>query len=111
NSGYQAASGTVDVVDSDVTVEVMLNITGAPVNLSDGVRVYPNPFGPQLTLEGVAHVRRVEVISLIGQRVLLMESNGGETLTLPTDHLQPGVYMIRLTGEHGMQSLIKVVKQ
>jgi len=111
NSGYQAASGTVDVVDSDVTVEVMLNITGAPVNLSDGVRVYPNPFGPQLTLEGVAHVRQVEVISLIGQRVLLMESHGGETLTLPTDHLQPGVYMIRLTGEHGMQSLIKVVKQ
>jgi hypothetical protein len=51
------------------------------------------------------------VISLIGQQVMLVESTGEQTMTLPTDGLLPGVYLIRLTGQQGMQSLIKVVKQ
>lgn len=109
--GFRAAEGTMNFTATDVTVNVMLGPLGAPVDQSEGVRVYPNPFGPQLTLENVAHVRRVEVISLIGQQVMLVESNGDQTLNLPTNDLLPGVYMIRLTGQQGMQSLIKVVKQ
>jgi hypothetical protein len=110
-NGFKTAKGTVNVEDIDVTVNVMLNPTGTQVNLSDEVRLYPNPFSSLLTLEGVAHVRQVEVVNLIGQRMMLMESNGEQTLTLHTENLQAGVYLIRLTGEDGSQSIVKVVKQ
>ncbi|HCY00259.1 MAG TPA: hypothetical protein DG754_08995, partial [Bacteroidales bacterium] len=36
---------------------------------------------------------------------------GEQTLTLHTENLQAGVYLIRLTGEDGSQSIVKVVKQ
>ncbi|MDD2197957.1 MAG: T9SS type A sorting domain-containing protein, partial [Bacteroidales bacterium] len=111
-NGFKTAKGTVNVEDIDVTVNVMLNpTTGTPVSLSEEVRVYPNPFSSQLMLEGVAHVRQVEVINLIGQRMMLMEHNGNQTLTLPTENLQAGVYLIRLTGEDGLQLITRVIKQ
>jgi len=111
-NGFKTAKGTVNVEDIDVTVNVMLNpTTGTPVSLSEEVRVYPNPFSSQLMLEGVAHVRQVEVINLIGQQMMLMEHNGNQTLTLPTENLQAGVYLIRLTGEDGLQLITRVIKQ
>ncbi|MDD2197466.1 MAG: C25 family cysteine peptidase [Bacteroidales bacterium] len=85
--------------------------SGVPQSMSDQVRVYPNPFSTQLTLEGVAEIHRVEVMNLIGQQVMQIENNGEQILILSTDNLQPGVYLIRLTGVDDLQSIVKVVKQ
>jgi hypothetical protein len=110
-AGYNPVEGTVDVVNSDVTEPVTMVITSAGVSLADRVQAYPNPFGAQLTLEGTERVARVEVISLVGQRVLVQANAGEGTLELPTEALQPGVYLIRLTDLSGNVNTLKVVKK
>jgi hypothetical protein len=110
-AGYNPVEGTVDVVNSDVTEPVTMVITSAGVSMLDRVQAYPNPFGAQLTLEGTERVARVEVISLVGQRMLVQANAGEGTLELPTEALQPGVYLIRLTDLSGNVSTLKVVKK
>ena len=111
HTGYETVNGTVDVVDADVAETVTMVATGAGVSLLDRVQAYPNPFGAQLTLEGTERVARVEVISLVGQRVLVQANAGEGTLELPTEALQPGVYLIRLTDLSGNVNTLKVVKK
>ncbi|MDY0348864.1 MAG: T9SS type A sorting domain-containing protein, partial [Tenuifilaceae bacterium] len=74
-------------------------------------QVYPNPFSSQLTLEGVSHVHQVEVINLLGQRMMLKQNNGSQTMSLPTNDLETGVYLVRLTDLQGTQTIVKVVKE
>ncbi|HZJ74767.1 MAG TPA: GEVED domain-containing protein, partial [Perlabentimonas sp.] len=112
HNDFKMVKGTVNVNEIDVTVNVTLDpITGAPVNLSQGVQVYPNPFSSQLTLEGVSHVHQVEVINLLGQRMMLKQNNGSQTMSLPTNDLETGVYLVRLTDLQGTQTIVKVVKE
>lgn len=112
HSDFNVINGTVNVNDIDVTENVTMDSKmGAPVNLSQGVRVYPNPFSSQLTLEGVSHVQQVEVINLLGQRMMLKQNRGSQTMFLPTHNLVTGGYLIRLTDLQGMQTIVKVIKE
>lgn len=85
--------------------------TWVPTDGLINVQSYPNPFNSHLTLEGLAEVRKIELFNLLGQKVLEVPAYGEDIVTLNTQDIQAGVYMIRLSGENGILSLLKVVKQ
>lgn len=64
-------------------------------DISD-VQIYPNPFGDVLQIKADPLLRtNFELINMLGSRIL----NGqfeGET-TIPTDHLSPGIYIMKMT--------------
>ena len=82
-----------------------------PTEGLEGVRAYPNPFGNSLTLYGLSEVRSLEVFNLLGQKVIEEAHYGEESVTLSTQGLQAGVYLVRLSNTNGYHTLIKVIKQ
>ena len=68
------------------------------------LRIYPNPVGGQLTIEG-EEMTDVAVYDLLGQQ--LIERHGlGETsqLVLSVDDLSAGLYLIKVNGKQGVST-------
>jgi endo-1,4-beta-xylanase len=69
---------------------------------TQGIAVYPNPAKEKITIELGAnqlHVKTIEVVDVLG-RVQSQVSVGAQTtLTIPSDKLKPGVYLLRFKGD------------
>jgi hypothetical protein len=76
-----------------------------------GVEVYPNPTRDRITVKldaGRAAVKTVEVVDVTG-RVLSKVHVGKQTLlTIPSDKLKPGVYMVRFNGDNATTQRIVI---
>lgn len=70
------------------------------------IRVYPNPVSDRLTVE-VDGLRRVEMLDLTGRLVMKLE---GEVTILPTEALERGVYLLRITTDKGTAAR-KIIKR
>jgi hypothetical protein len=73
------------------------------------VKSYPNPFSHTLWLDNVQNARRVVVINLIGQQVVNLELNGDSRVSVPTEKLSKGVYLISIEGRNGERTVRKVI--
>ncbi|RZK22474.1 MAG: T9SS type A sorting domain-containing protein [Hymenobacter sp.] len=112
--GYNAGGGTkldkLLVTSSDAT---FTDKGGVPINCStvtattsvlaaDGIEVYPNPATDNINIKlgtNQLHVQSVEVVDVLG-KVLSQVSVGKQTsLSLPSDKLKPGVYLLRFKGD------------
>lgn len=60
------------------------------------IKVYPNPANKQIIVDGLANADKVMLYDLTGR--VLMKANATENkIKLPTQHLQSGVYYLRIT--------------
>ena len=73
------------------------------------VEVAPNPFSATLTVLHAEDVQRYELVDA-GGAIVAKGRNQSAMLTIPTDHLVPGVYVLRLVGAEGARN-IRVVKR
>ena len=99
------------------TAEVHIVITGEepPVGIDEvageGVRVYPNPAGDVIHIDGT-DVQRVEVFTIEGRKVYEQNFHAvSGTVDIPTDDLPAGVYGIRVGTVHGMSGAKIVVNK
>jgi hypothetical protein len=72
---------------------------------------YPNPFSSYITLENIQSVSRITITNLIGQKVLETNALGSERMTIPTDGLVNGIYLIVIEAENGERVVRKMVKE
>lgn len=99
--GYVAATGSFDLIDEDMTIEVSLLYTSINNNLSEEIQIYPNP------VSGVLNIRtnldyKVEIMDISGRLVrsdLLI--NGENQINLSNQ--TPGIYYMRLVSEMNVQ--------
>jgi endoglucanase len=82
---------------------------GAPKFETSKVKMYPNPVKNTLTIEANSEIQRVSVYNILGQEVL-KASPKSNSVTLQTNELQKGVYMVT-TEIDGKASTSKVVKE
>jgi hypothetical protein len=73
------------------------------------VKMYPNPVKNTLTIDANSAINRVSVYNVLGQEVMKV-SPKSNTVTLQTNELQKGVYMVT-TEIDGKVSTSKVVKE
>ena len=73
------------------------------------VKMYPNPVKNSLTIDANSAINRVSVYNVLGQEVM-KASPKSNSVTLQTNELQKGVYMIT-TEIDGKISTSKVVKE
>jgi hypothetical protein len=73
------------------------------------VKVYPNPAGDQLTIEGAEVGDKVSISSMVGQQVLSTAINNDKQ-TLNVSSLPAGSYILMLSGKSGTSS-VRIVKQ
>lgn len=61
------------------------------------ISIFPNPFNNRITVRTDGALELVQLLDMNGR--LLIESNkAGNTLTIPTDELAPGFYLLRAKG-------------
>lgn len=71
--------------------------------------VFPNPASGFLTVKGPA-MREVEIIDLLGQRVLSKTVFDKEECLIEVGSLVPGVYFVRAVGTNGESRVVKLIK-
>ena len=83
--------------------------SSANIQSLNQVRSYPNPFSDKISITNAEMVKLVIVTNLIGQRVMVVNLNGEETIS--TSNLSPGVYLVIFEGINGDRVVRKMVKQ
>lgn len=71
--------------------------------------LYPNPFNREFTFKTSFPVKKMEIFSLTGRRVSLMDSFSNNS-PIDVSHLEPGAYLILLTDENGNIHTRKALK-
>ncbi len=94
--GYNAESGTVTIVDQDVTIEVTLILTGIKDVSKMDYKIYPNPTTGIIHIEGQV-VNGIFKIYDVNQR--LVSSGNLHTKTISVD-LAPGLYFLQIENNH-----------
>lgn len=61
-----------------------------------GISIYPNPVSDYMTLDNVEDVSLMEITNALGQLQQSVKPNGLSSITVPTDKLASGVYIIKL---------------
>ncbi len=110
------ANGSYAVIVTDGDCEEIsacttVTVTGVAEQSSDIFAVFPNPFAEQLTVRTSSRtgMTRVEMFDVSGQLVLDETRTSVEILTIATNALPPGSYVLRLTNGSARTSL-RVVK-
>lgn len=86
-------------------------VTSAGVVTEENINVYPNPFSQTLWIDNVQNARSVVVVNLIGQQVVNMQLHGDSRVSIPTENLPSGVYLISVEGQDGERTVRKVIKR
>ncbi|HEX9980366.1 MAG TPA: CotH kinase family protein [Flavobacterium sp.] len=73
------------------------------------IAAYPNPFSNTLNLTAPDNILTVEIYNLLGQKIMHAEFDT-DAVTIPTGHLETGVYLVKASGTRGTTTL-KIVKQ
>lgn len=108
-SGYTEVTGTVNVTNADVNEPVSLTPNSVETNEISTIRAYPNPFDSYITITNAEKVKRVVVTNLIGQKVMIFNSNGEATVN--TSELRSGIYLITFEGQNGQSTIRKMIKK
>ena len=88
-----------------------LNIGTLAVSNADKIqaRIYPNPVVDVLKIEATSKVSSVQVFDVSGKAVSSFELNAVKN-QIDLSKLTPGVYVVNITTEKGIQS-VKIVKK
>ena len=92
--GFESASSTVSVSDTDVTIHISLDqATNVSMKPEQGCLIYPNPARSEIRVE-IPWEGSVRIISLSGNTMLIQKIQNGLT-TIDTSGLEPGIYILR----------------
>ena len=75
--------------------------------LSSGLNIYPNPVYNSLTIDSQTPVEKVEVYTILGQKVIEKSSDLG---SVSTETLSKGIYMLKILSEKGSTTR-RLIKQ
>jgi large repetitive protein len=107
------APGTYTVYVNDIngcgTLLMEIDAVLSVKNTNFSNLTYPNPVTDVLTLSADAGIKSVEVYNVLGQ-LSLTQNVSGSSATITMQGLQNGVYLVKVTGESGEET-IKIVKQ
>ncbi len=104
NTGRDALSSMNDLPDGSDRTSV------AETNGSQQIQIYPNPFTSELNISTSAELSRIELIDLSGKVVRFLSVKGQTYITLSTEDLKPGMYLLKISRIKGPLEMIKVIK-
>ena len=103
-------SGFLGVANDHVHMDITLIPLSSGVNLSQSLRVYPNPFNNFIKAQGLESIRRVVITNVIGQHIFSIDLNGNDEIHIPTSNLSSGVYLINFSSENGERVVRRLIK-
>jgi hypothetical protein len=113
-TGYGTATGTITVVDGDITktVNILSTVGIAPVTAKT-IKLYPNPTNGNLFVnlpENNGNAVTISITNMIGSVIQVKKvDNPSDQVRLDLSGLGKGIYFIKVTG-NGFETTTKVVK-
>ncbi len=107
------AAGNSSEINLDQVKDVTVTETDCPVGVvpetGSVLKIYPNPVSNMLYISGCDNIREIQVIDILGQRVLntMVKTNKAE---LNTSDLKSGLYFVRFTDNSGNSFTKKMIK-
>jgi len=74
-----------------------------------GILIYPNPAADQFIVANIEQVRKIEIYSLTGQKVLEILTRGESSITVGTEYFDSGLYFVRTTMDTGEVAVDKLI--
>ncbi len=78
--------------------------------VSSELKIYPNPFTSQISINSTNIITKVEIINTIGQVVKLVNADS-ENVVVPTSDLKTSIYLVNITDVDGNVSTKKLMKK
>ena len=75
--------------------------------LIKAIKIYPNPVSNILSINSEIKIRKVEIFSLLGHRVKIVNKN---FRSINLEYLSKGIYMIKIYSEKGI-TVRKLIKK
>jgi hypothetical protein len=97
-------SGESEIVWSD---EFVVENSGIDANSLAAIRLYPNPFTDEITINKPATVKHIQIMNVTGQKVKAIV--GGSKIS--TGELSSGVYFVTVETVTGEKAVYKMVKK
>jgi len=110
-TGYGNYSDVFTIADANRNLLVILTPVGVEEHALSTLEVFPNPFKNIITINNASRVNHLIVNNIIGQRLIDMQLNGSESITIPTDELPKGVYLMIFQTKNGERVIRKMVKE
>lgn len=109
---YDDASGTITVVDEMIHENVNLIVTGFEELKKLNIKVYPNPFLDQLSIESPNQVlKKVELYDIQGKKVeIRISSKTPSSIKINTQKLKSGTYFLQFSLNSGKKFTSTLVK-
>jgi hypothetical protein len=110
------SSVTTNVTISDagacfqvVSLNVKKCVSASIDNIDFSLKIFPNPFSENLTIESAGIMERIEVADILGRTIVVQKINNVQAI-LPLSILTKGVYVLRIFTEKGTV-LRKIMKE
>ena len=85
----------------------VINVTkensGTDKSVNSEISIYPNPANDVLNIVSNINIKRIEILSFIGQSLFNKEINNKNTI-IDTSALKAGIYFIRIETENGLRT-------
>jgi hypothetical protein len=93
-----------------VTVEFKEKVGITENNLSN-VELYPNPVTNELTINNAEQIQKVTITNTLGQVIKEEILTGSPMVVISTQNLQPGIFLVTLKNNEGLEVTRKIVKK
>lgn len=107
-----AATGD-SLVGKPVFIRSNTKVAGVGIgeNSANLVKFYPNPVSNMLYFENLANIQQIEIYSIVGQKVMSLESGNASKMSVNTNNLKSGVYFMKFFAGDGSYTTAKFIKQ
>jgi hypothetical protein len=106
---YKTYQGTVNLQE-DQSVNIVMEPTSGVGQNKQEMKLYPNPFSAQLTIDNAVEIASVTILNAVGKKVMIFEHNGEPTATIHTENLRKGIFFVQLRTADGQLFTKKIVK-
>lgn len=109
--GYQPFSGTAEVIDQDLDIDVNLLSVSVNTEIDKSLTIYPNPFTNSLTFKGTLGVERIVLYNTLGQKTEEILVDKTEEITVDTSWMSEGIHIVTIYFEDGNRITHRMIKQ
>ncbi len=99
------------VVDENMTITIEMEPVGILSNPLSDLIVYPNPFSDMITLNNAKAVNRLLITNILGQRIIDLQLDGTEVISIPLIDLTNGIYIMIFQTSNGESVIRKMIKE
>lgn len=91
-----------------ITLENVLSVND--VNQVNVISVFPNPSSGELTINSGTPIKRIEIYSVLGKKVMQLENLDNTRVQTNIERLNTGIYVLNITDSNDNTIIKKIVK-